>query len=264
MSDEGLAPIWRALANPIRREILDLLKERPRTTGELADAFREVSRFAVMEHLKVLREANLVLVRPRGRERWHHLNAVPLREIYDRWLSSYAEQWASSLIELKRFSEQAHGGAPMAQSSPALTDVQGFQIEQEVEIAASSDAVFRALTEGIDGWWVHRRFDAPSTVRLEAEIGGSFTETTDNGDAALWATVTEMHPNELLRLTGPMGMTGPVVGVIEYQLKPRGDGTLLRLSHRAFGDIDDETRDNYESGWQMLLNQALKQYVEGA
>lgn len=264
MNDEGLAPIWRALANPIRREILDLLKERPRTTGELADAFSEVSRFAVMEHLKVLREANLVVVRPRGRERWHHLNAVPLREIYDRWLSSYAEQWASSLIELKRFSERAHGGASMAQSSPTMAEVQGFQIEQEVEIAATPEAVFQALTEGIDGWWVHRRFDPPSTVRLEAEIGGGFTEMTDAGDAALWATVTELRPNELLRLTGPMGMTGPVLGVIEYRLEPRGNGTVLKLSHRAFGDIDDETRGAYEEGWRVLLEDHLKPLVEGA
>lgn len=263
MSDKGLAPIWRALANPIRREILDLLKERPRTTGELADAFSEVSRFAVMEHLKVLREANLVVVRPRGRERWHHLNAVPLRAIYDRWLSSYAEQWVSSLMELKRFSERAHGSASMAQSSPTMAEVQGFQVEQEVEIAASPEAVFQALTEGIDGWWVHRRFDAPSTVRLEAEIGGAFTETTEDGNAALWATVTEMRPNELLRLTGPMGMTGPVLGVIEYQLEPRGKSTVLKLSHRAFGDIDDETRGAYEEGWRVLLADHLKPLVEG-
>ena len=77
MKDDELTPIWKALSDPTRRRILDLLKERPRTTGELCDAFEELSRFAVMKHLAVLEGAELVIVRPHGRERWNHLNTVP-------------------------------------------------------------------------------------------------------------------------------------------------------------------------------------------
>ena|SRR5574341_10995 len=100
-----LEAVWKALADPTRRRILDLLRERPRTTNGLAAAF-PVSRFAIMKHLRVLERAGLVLVERRGRERWNHLNAVPLRQIYDRWISGYADQWAGSLVRLKRHVEE--------------------------------------------------------------------------------------------------------------------------------------------------------------
>jgi DNA-binding transcriptional ArsR family regulator len=76
---DDTAPLWRALADPTRRRILDLLRERPLITGEIAARF-PVSRIAVMRHLEVLSEAGLVTNRKRGRERWHYLNAVPLQE----------------------------------------------------------------------------------------------------------------------------------------------------------------------------------------
>jgi DNA-binding transcriptional ArsR family regulator len=88
MSDDDLTPIWKALADPTRRKILDLLQERPRTTGDLCTSFK-VSRFAVMKHLSVLEQAKLIVVRRRGRERWNYLNAVPLQRIYERWLRPF-------------------------------------------------------------------------------------------------------------------------------------------------------------------------------
>jgi len=94
-------PVWRALADATRRGILDLLRQRPMTTGELADRF-EVSRFAVMKHLGVLVEAGLVLVERRGRERWNHLNTVPIREIYRRWIRPFEARRADGLLRLKR------------------------------------------------------------------------------------------------------------------------------------------------------------------
>ena len=100
MSDE-LKWVFKALADGTRRKILDLLSERPLTTGELCAAF-PVSRFAVMKHLSVLEKAGLVLVRRRGRERFNHLNAVPLQELYERWMRPYEAHWARSLLSLKR------------------------------------------------------------------------------------------------------------------------------------------------------------------
>ena len=93
--------VWKALADPTRRRLLDLLKAGPRTTGALAARF-PVSRFAVMKHLAILERAGLIIVRREGREGWNHLNAVPLRQIYERWISGYADQWAASLLRLKR------------------------------------------------------------------------------------------------------------------------------------------------------------------
>src|SRR3984957_16020667 len=77
--------LWRALASPWRRRLLDLLRSAPATTGGLAERIPELSRFAVMQHLGVLVDAGLVIPERRGRDRVNHLNAVPLREWYERW-----------------------------------------------------------------------------------------------------------------------------------------------------------------------------------
>jgi DNA-binding transcriptional ArsR family regulator len=82
--EEDTAPLWRALADPTRRRILDLLRERPRVTGEIAAQF-PISRIAVMRHLEVLSEAGLAVSRKRGRQRWHYLNTVPLQKLHRRW-----------------------------------------------------------------------------------------------------------------------------------------------------------------------------------
>ena len=103
--DEDLEAVWKALADPTRRRILDLLRDGPRTTTAIAAAF-PVTRFAIMKHLRILVESGLVLVEPRGRERWNHLNAVPLRRLYERWISGYADRWAASLLTLKRHLER--------------------------------------------------------------------------------------------------------------------------------------------------------------
>ena len=93
--------VWKALADPTRRAILDRLRDGPRTTGDLCSTF-PLSRFAVMKHLAILEQAGLVLVRREGRRRWNHLNAVPIKRIYERWISDYADLWATSLLRLKR------------------------------------------------------------------------------------------------------------------------------------------------------------------
>lgn len=99
---DPLDPIFRALANGWRRRILDLLRESPRSTGELADELPDISRFAVMQHLKVLEEAQLVVHVRDGRQRINHLNPVPIQMIYERWVRAYEENWAAALLGLKR------------------------------------------------------------------------------------------------------------------------------------------------------------------
>ncbi len=94
--------VFKALANGLRREILDALKEAPRTTGMLCEQFSSLDRCTVMQHLKVLEEAGLVLVKREGRERWNHLNALPIQAIHDRWISQYAGHAMSVLTALQR------------------------------------------------------------------------------------------------------------------------------------------------------------------
>jgi DNA-binding transcriptional ArsR family regulator len=94
--------VFKALADPTRRGLLDALFERDgQTLGELESRF-EMSRFGVMKHLKLLEEAGLVVTKRRGREKLHFLNPVPIRLVHDRWVSKYAEPWAAGLSELKQ------------------------------------------------------------------------------------------------------------------------------------------------------------------
>jgi len=99
---QDLEPVWRALANPLRREMLDRLREGPLPTGELVLGFPELSRFAVMQHLAVLESAGLVVSHKLGRTRMNCLNIVPIRLISERWISRYEALWADGLIDLKR------------------------------------------------------------------------------------------------------------------------------------------------------------------
>jgi DNA-binding transcriptional ArsR family regulator len=93
--------VFKALADPTRRELLDeLFREDGQSLGAL-EARLPMSRFGVMKHLKVLEAAGLVTTRKRGREKLHFLNPVPIRLIHDRWVSKYAEPWASALSQLK-------------------------------------------------------------------------------------------------------------------------------------------------------------------
>src|SRR6266567_387328 len=98
--------VFKALADASRRLLLDLLFERDgRTLGEL-DAELEMTRFGVMKHLRVLEEAGLVVTRRRGREKLHFLNAVPIRQIHDRWIDKYAAPMAAMLTRLKKDIEE--------------------------------------------------------------------------------------------------------------------------------------------------------------
>lgn len=96
--------VWRALSDPSRRTILDLLREAPMTTGELCEFF-DFSRFAVMKHLKVLEGAGLVVVERHGRERINHLNPVPIQAIYRRWIRPFEQLGADRMLRLKTLAE---------------------------------------------------------------------------------------------------------------------------------------------------------------
>jgi len=93
--------VWKALADPTRREILDLLRGGPRRTSDIVAAFGHLSRFGVMKHIDALRKANLVIAREEGREIINTLNAVPIRQIYQRWVSRFEGAWANVLLEVK-------------------------------------------------------------------------------------------------------------------------------------------------------------------
>src|SRR3954447_6702395 len=94
--------VFRALADPTRRSLLDELYREDGQTLKALEQRLPMTRIGVMKHLKVLEEAGLVTSKKRGRERLHFLNAVPIRLVHDRWVSKYAERWAAGLTGLKR------------------------------------------------------------------------------------------------------------------------------------------------------------------
>jgi DNA-binding transcriptional ArsR family regulator len=100
-----LDPVWKALSDSTRRAILDFLRAGPRSTTEIVESFPQLSRFGVMKHLDVLRQADLVSTREAGRQRVNSLNVVPIRQIYERWVTPFQELWAGELLRIKEFAE---------------------------------------------------------------------------------------------------------------------------------------------------------------
>ena len=94
--------VFKALADDRRREILDLLRAGPLTTGDICLRFKKLDRCTVMQHLAVLEVAGLVIAKREGRVRWNYLNVVPVQEIYDRWISRFARPSVELLGRLKR------------------------------------------------------------------------------------------------------------------------------------------------------------------
>ncbi len=108
---DELDPVWKALSDPTRRAILDLLRDRPRTTTGIVESFPHLTRFGVMKHLEVLRQSQLVHTRHAGRRRVNSLNVVPIRQIYERWVGPFQELWSGELLQIKEIAEKPRAGA---------------------------------------------------------------------------------------------------------------------------------------------------------
>ena len=99
--------VFKALANAVRRQILDDLRDQPLTTGTLVAHFPELDRCTVLQHLKVLEDAELVIPVRNGRDRWNHLNPLPIQDIHERWIGPHAAQATARLAKLKRDLERS-------------------------------------------------------------------------------------------------------------------------------------------------------------
>jgi DNA-binding transcriptional ArsR family regulator len=110
-ANDDLDAVWKALSDPTRRAILDLLRQGPRTTTAIVGAFPRLTRFGVMKHIEVLREAGLIETREEGRQRVNSLNVIPIRQIYERWVGRFEELWSSHLLRIKEIAE-GHPGSP--------------------------------------------------------------------------------------------------------------------------------------------------------
>jgi DNA-binding transcriptional ArsR family regulator/uncharacterized protein YndB with AHSA1/START domain len=250
--DADAGPVWLALSDATRRQILDLLRQRPRITGDIASHFK-ISRIAVMRHLHVLAASGLVTSRKRGRERWHYLNAVPLQRMYERWVDVHAGGWTSGLL---RFGRQVAGRAARMNAERPAVDV-----ALDVAISAPRDLVFAALTEDPGGWWGHPYLRSDATgLTLEPRLGGLVVETWDGGGAVL-ATVTGWTEGRYLQLTGPFHL-GLALGTATFQLSDGEGGTNLEFSFRAIGAIESQLVERFAEGWTDLVGRRLKTLAE--
>jgi DNA-binding transcriptional ArsR family regulator/uncharacterized protein YndB with AHSA1/START domain len=250
-ADGPESTVWRALADSTRRAILDLLRERPRTTGDISSCF-EISRIAVMRHLEVLADAGLVTSRKRGRERWHYLNSIPLQRIHQRWVHAQAEPWAARLLLVQTRAESA--ARRMTVEKPTI------DVALEVSIRATRAEVFQALTRDTGGWWGHP-FLRPDSLSLflEPRLGGLLVEHRDGGGSVV-AAVTSWTDDRDLELTGTFHL-GLGMGIAAFELLPSDEGTNLQFSFRAFGPID-VAADRFASGWRELVAERLKTLIE--
>jgi DNA-binding transcriptional ArsR family regulator len=254
---EGEEDVWRVLASPLRRHLLDLLSEGPRTTGDLAGAMPELSRFAVMQHLGVLTDAGLVVVRRRGRHRFNHLNPVPLRRWYERWVVPLADRAGAELLALERHVE---GGPFMT----VLTDeIRTVRIETELHFRASPERIFRALTEESLEWFpTSYGQERVKAVVVEPRVGGAHYEDWGDGAGHLYGHVTVYDRPHRLELRGRV-FAGSILDTA-YEIEPDGNETVLRMSKVAVGPMTAEQAGSIRTYGDIgRFEEALRRLVEG-
>jgi uncharacterized protein YndB with AHSA1/START domain len=236
----GVDDVFRALADPTRRRLLD---ELFRHDGQSLTALEErfsMTRFGIMKHLKQLEEAGLVVSRRRGREKLHFLNPVPIRLVHDRWVSKYAEPWAATLSELKDRLEH-----PMEKVF-------------EVYIKTTPDRLWEAITN--------------SDIRAKYNFGAGV-----NGDWTPGSRLEMSHPKggllgegEVLEVDRPRRLVHTMTALwsddvkaegasrVTWEIEPVGDSCRLLLIH---DQLREGANAELYGGWPMILS-GLKTWLE--
>ena len=234
--------VFRALADPTRRSILDALFKEDGQTLTALEQRLPMTRFGVMKHLKVLEEARLVVTRRRGREKLHFLNPVPIRLVHDRWVSKYAEPWAAGLSELKRDLEEdlmekvfeIYIKTTPERLWEAITDSE-TRSKYSFGVGTETD-----WTPGSDYRGVHPRADGPLSEgrNLEVEPPRRLVQSFH----ALWS--------DAVRDAGTSTVT--------WEIEPVGDSCQLTVVH---SDLPEGASPELYGGWPMILS-GLKTLLE--
>ncbi len=141
-----------------------------------------------------------------------------------------------------------------------LLESTSFHIEQEVELKASPERAWDALCD-VNAWWSHR-FDLPeSSLELDPRPGGLFWQKSTGSNGVVFGQVTFIEHGKKIRLTGPLGQTTPVTSVYEWELKPKGNASLLKLRHQCVGLISADAHQSYSHGWAQLWGH-LRDFIE--
>ncbi|GAA4069657.1 SRPBCC domain-containing protein [Actinomadura miaoliensis] len=267
VTDDDLA--FKALADPTRRFLLDLLFARDgRTLGELESQVA-MTRFGVAKHLRVLEDAGLVVTRRSGREKLHFLNPVPIRLIHDRWIDKYTEQSAAALADLKRELEQQ---AMATTTDTGSGTVEGDAVVQvyRVYIRATPEAIWDAITKPE---WTEK-FGFRSPVEYDLRPGGTFRAMASDAmkqhgapDVVLDGEVIEADPPRRLVQTWRALFMGEGFTRLTYEIEEDGSGVCtLTVTHDVTGAPQTAAQGAGQipqagGGWNQVLSD-LKTLLE--
>ena len=233
--------VFRALADPTRRSLLDeLFRQDGQTLHALEERF-SMTRFGVMKHLKQLEEAGLVVSKRRGREKLHFLNPVPIRLVHDRWVSKYAEPWAAALSDLKNRLE-----SPM-------------QKVFEIYIRTTPERLWEAITDSE----IRSKYQFGMRIRSDWTPGSRFEMSNPRADGLLGV-------GENLEVDPPRRLVQSMTALwsdevkregasrITWEIEPVGDSCRLTVTH---DELREGANDQLYGGWPMILS-GLKTYLE--
>jgi len=227
----GEDAVFKALASPTRRAILDRLAEGPATTGDLVSATPDLTRYAVMQHLGVLEEAGLVLVTRAGRNRFNHLNAIPLREVYERWVGAIAGSSATEMLALRRHVERK---TMTSHERPRIV-----RVENELRFDAAPERVFAAMTTDTLEWFPHTYGeDRVVGIIHEARAGGLVMEDWGGGMGHVYGLIQQWDPPRSMTTRAWLGLGVSLDTTTTVEADH--DGSILRVTKVAVGPLTDE------------------------
>lgn len=241
MDDEA---VFRALADPSRRRLLDLLFERDGRPLSALESHLPMTRFGVMKHLRVLEEAGLITSRKAGRERLHYLNPVPIQLIADRWINKYAAARVSALADLKAALE---GGSDVtSDAKPRLV--------YQIVIRAPREQVWAAITRPE----FTTRYYYGSALKTDLSVGSPFTYHMPNGAPIVEGEVIESTPPGRLvhsyhSLWPPMNEDAPTKVTWELEELPAGV-TKVTVVHEDFAGETATYQGLQSGGWAWILS----------
>jgi uncharacterized protein YndB with AHSA1/START domain len=233
--------VFRALADPTRRALLDALFERDGQTLGALCARHDMTRIAVAKHLRLLEEAGLVVSRRRGREKLHHLNPVPIRLVHDRWVSKYAERWAAGLAGLK--TELEHS----------------MEKVFEIYIRTTPERLWEAITDPA----IRAKYHFGAAVESEWTPGSPYSLNHPGADGPL-ADGENLVVDPPRRLVQTMNVhwsddaEAQGTSRVTWEIEPVGDSCRLAVIH---DHLRDDAPPELYGGWPMILS-GLKTWLE--
>src|ERR1700676_354139 len=225
--------VFRALADPTRRGLLDeLFRQDGQTLGALGGRL-PMTRFGAMKHLKVLEGAGLVVTRRRGREKLHFLNPVPIRLIHDRWVSKYAQPWAAALSGLKHELEE-----------------ETMEKVFEIYIKTTPQRLWHAITDTE----MRAKYNFGAVVTSDWTAGSRYEGR--GGDAPiLEGENLEVDPPRRLvqsfRALWGDDVKAEGTSRVTWEIEPVGDSCLLRVTH---DQLREDANNQLYGGWPMILS----------